>query len=433
MKQEILDLIDIYEHEEIYQQQIAEAKKERIPNIPKILELHGKINFDKNRQRAELLKLNDIFLNELKGIKNRLGKKFFETRMEEIPEAAQESPRSFYEYGDQLISNSDFTEVRIIISELEFIEGPNSEPINRYYRPDPIEMFPGGPLIGLEPGAGIQDPRLEVELPKDPHFNGTLLEAVIVDINDVNLDEIRNPKFLLDCKKTIFKRYSDKWQEFVMKWHISSDWNGELEYLSFHSLPSLMIEIDHKNQNLPIIIRLGAWATLDDIKKSWPTVERQMDEARLYRERESDNFLRDLTWYRMNKDEEMSPAAIAQFWAARFSKEIDLETIEKITRDDPTFANVDPEERLKEALSGDTNLSELRDRFKEERALFLRYGLKDKVKKSIKNLAKKIDRIGSEYWDRNRKSPFHRAVSPKDRDRILQAKYPKDHPEDGEK
>jgi len=433
MKQEILDLIDIYENEEIYRQRISDAAhKELIPDIAEALNLQSKISFGKNRQRAELLKLNEIFLKELSGIINRLGEKFFKLNEEEFPALALESPETFFTYGDDLISSSDFLKPKIIIHDLIWLEGPNSEPQSIYYLPDTSEISPGEPVFGLEPG-NRYEPTFEIDPPKDPYFDGFPLEVVTVSRNDKDFDRIKEPEFLFRCKKKVFERYCIKWIEFLEKWHISCNWDGDLDNLHLHSLPSVIIERDNKYKNLPIVIRLGAWATLNDLKKTWPTVERLMKEARLYRERESDNFIRDLSWYRMNKEEGMSPAKIARFWADKFPKEIDREIIEKITRDDDTFENVDLEDRLKEVLSGDPNLTELRDRFKEERALFLRNGLKEKVKKSIKNLSEKINRFGSEKWDRNQKRLLQRAVPPKDRDKILLAKYPKDYPQDGEK
>jgi hypothetical protein len=40
----------------------------------------SRIDFDKKEQRTELLKRNERFLNELNGIKDRLGQKFFKVR-----------------------------------------------------------------------------------------------------------------------------------------------------------------------------------------------------------------------------------------------------------------------------------------------------------------------------------------------------------------
>jgi hypothetical protein len=110
----------------------------------------------------------------------------------------------------------------------------------------------------------------------------------------------------------------------------------------------------------------------------------------------------------MNKEDATSPSKIAHFWAGKFPKEIDLEVIEKVTRHEDTFEKVPLEERLEEVLSEDPKMAELRGKFIEARKAFIRIGLKDKVKKSIKKTEKKIKRLGSENWDRNRIKVFHR-------------------------
>jgi hypothetical protein len=216
--------------------------------------------------------------------------------------------------------------------------------------------------------------------------------------------EIEDSYFLLRCKEEVLFNYISKWNEFLTKWHISTEWNGDLQYLHIHALPSLIVGRDLANHNLPVVIRLGAWANSDDLKHAWPRVEELLKEARVFQERDSDDelFNRDLIWYRLNKDEAFSPFKIAQFWAKKRPHEIDLEVIEKVMRDEEAFDGVPPKECLEEVLSNDPKMDELRGRFIEARKAFIRTGLADKVKKSIKKTKDKIARNSSEEWEHNR-------------------------------
>jgi hypothetical protein len=386
MKQEILDLIDIYENEPKYQDRISDTgQKQPIPDMAEALNLQDKINFGKNRQRAELLKLNEVFLKELSGIKNRLGEEFLKF----IEDVDNSFPRDYRE--DLLKSN--FAEPKVVISHSFSDEHGNEGEV--FYLP--------GTRIE---GDGFPESEVYEE---DSYFKGQPLEWVVVPEYELFNTNIDDPKFRFRCKEKVFIRYISKWFGFLTKWHISHLWNGDLEYLHVHSLPSISIEIDRDNQNLPIRICLGAWATLEDLKREWPNVEKLMKDERIYRERESDNFLRDLIWYQLSKNEAMSPLKIAHFWAKKFPKEIDLEAIEKVTKDEETFEGVPIEERLEEVLSDDPKMAELRGRFIEARNDFIHTGLKDKVRKSIRKTEEKIKRLGSEEWDRNRQRLFKAA------------------------
>jgi len=401
MKPEIEELIETYGNIEKYRQRIADmAKRTSIPSIAEYiteaLNLSAKINFGKNRQRAELLKQNELFLEELSGIKNRLGETFFRLKHEEIDELG---PRAFRAARRDALSKSDFAEPTVVIEDW-FCEEHGSE------FGTPIYSRPGTPTEG----DGL--PESEVDIGRDPFFDCEHLDVVAVDRRDYDADPelLGRPAFKSRCKEKVFERYLAKWDEFLNKWHISINWNGDLQYLHVHSLPSVIVERDEKNHNMPVIIHLGAWATLEDVKEAWVTVEEIMKEARIFRERESEDkiFIRDMIWFRMNKEDATSPSKIAHFWAEKFPKEIDLEVIEKVTGNEDTFENVPLEERLEEVLSEDPKMAELRGRFIEARKAFIRIGLKDKVKKSIKKTEEKIKRLGSEDWDRNRIKVFHR-------------------------
>lgn len=391
MKPEIEDLIEIYGNKEKYRQRIIDvAKKTPIPDLAEALDVQDKINFGKNRQRAELLKQNEDFLKELSGIKNRLGEKFFKLMEDEITMEGNLIEAS----SEAALLKSDFAEPKIIIQLMSSPE-PGAE-LDIWYC-----------LPGTLPGTGS-----EIDLMCDSFFDGPPLEWVILDedneIFNPTCKRIETPAFKLRCKKKVFNRYLDKWIEFLTKWHISREWNGDLQYLYVHSLPSVIVERDDESHNLPVVIRLGAWATLEDVKEAWTTVERTMKEAHIYRERESENFLRDHIWSQLNKRESMSPLNIARFWAEKFPKEIDLEVIEKLARADDTFEKEKPEGLLEE-INSDPYMGELKGRFIEARKAFIKTGLKDRVKKSIKKTEEKIRRLGSEDWDRNRAKIFRRA------------------------
>jgi hypothetical protein len=400
VKQEILDLIDIYENKEKYLLCIdAAAKKEPIPDIAEALNLQSKIDFGKNRQRAELLKLNEVFLKELLGIKSRLGEKFLKF----VEEVDREGP---HDYKEDLIK-SDFAEPRVIISH-SFIDEQSDYPSEVYYLP----------------GTRIENddwPEHEIS-EEDSYFKGKPLEWVVVPEDELFNINIDDPKFRFRCKEKVFSRYAAKWFEFLTKWHISHLWNGDLEYLHVHSLPSVVIGIDLDNRNLPIVIRLGAWASVDDLRKAWPEIERKRTEANIRQETEknSKKFIRDLVWYQMKKDG-MSYADVAHFWADKFPHEILLDITEKITKGDSSFENINAqgkeenvplEERLKEIQSAgpDDPVYPLKVRLEVEREPYIRTEVKDKVKKQIKSIEGQIKRLSSEEWDINQERLFQQKM-----------------------
>jgi len=408
MKPEIKNLVEIYGNREKYRQRITDLSKkkyqqprtdlykDRLSDFLEKHEIESKIDFGKNRQRAELLKQNGSFLNELSGIKNRLGEKFFKLMEEEITVEGNISEAALEKASKDALLKSDFAEPKIIIRNV-FIPEDGADPDYVFYLPD-------------TPMLEDDSPESEIDLERDPLFDSPPLEWVILDELDPDCIWIGTPLFMLQCKEEVFKRYLDRWNAFLTKWHISTSWNGDVSCLHNHTLPSVIVEHDVKNYNLPVVIRVGAWAILEDVKEAWATVERTMKEARVYRERESENFLRDYIWYQLNKKDAMSPLSIARFWAEKFPKEFDLEVIEKVTRDENTFEDVPMEERLEEVLSDDPKMAELRGKFIEARRTFIRTGLKDKVKKSIKKTEEKIKRLGSEEWDRNRSRLFKKTV-----------------------
>lgn len=75
MNNEIKYLIEIYKKKRASS---VEKTGVRIGKIAERLNFQDKTSFDKNRQRAELLKRNSVFLEELRGIKKRLSENFFE-------------------------------------------------------------------------------------------------------------------------------------------------------------------------------------------------------------------------------------------------------------------------------------------------------------------------------------------------------------------
>ncbi|MCG7851562.1 MAG: hypothetical protein MIO92_03480 [Methanosarcinaceae archaeon] len=391
MHKEIEDLFKLYAHKDDYQERIAAAAAEEpFPDIAEALNLRDKIDFGKDRQRAEMLKQNSIFLKELSRIKEELGEGFFRLIEQAIPEPglgnpdkiSSIGPRKFNNLCRDLVLTSDFAEPVVII-EKEFID------VNGH--PFPVYYLPGTPIFG------DGWPEREVGTGPDPFPPGW----VILKSFDPDCDKIGTPEFAAKCKEELFARYIGKWGDFLENWHISLNWNGDLQYLHVHALPSVIVEIDKRSHNLPVVIRLGAWAAREDVGAAWPIVEEKMKEARVYRERENDNFLRDQIWYKQSKDLSMPPSAIALEWAKRFPKEVDLEVIEKLTRDEQTFMDVPPQEILEEVLKDD-RLAELKGRFIEARKAYISTSLRDRVKKSIKATEKKIMRLGSDDWDRNR-------------------------------
>jgi hypothetical protein len=114
MKPEIEELIELYKNREEDQARMdVAAKAQAIPELAEFLNVQNKITFDRRRQRAELLKLNERFLEELSGIKNRLGEKFFKLLEEEIGSVDYESPAKFFAASRNIVAESDFAELVI--------------------------------------------------------------------------------------------------------------------------------------------------------------------------------------------------------------------------------------------------------------------------------------------------------------------------------
>jgi hypothetical protein len=337
----------------------------------------AKVESGKDGQRVKLLKQNEVFLTEFNTIKARLGQKFFSLLETPAPDAAAHR---------EAVLNSDFAEPRFVIER--YVLAKEDLEFEYYY------ASLGG--IPYDEGKAFSD------LDYDQVFNGPAPELIVIPEHQLDEIDIWTKEHKDWSKIEVYNRFYKAWQSFLEKWHIAISWKGDLGSLHLHSVPSVIVELDAKNHNLPVVIRVGAWATRDDVGDAWPAVRKKMKEAHVYMARKNDNARRDEIWHKQNRRLEMSPLQIAREWAKRFPKEIDLEVIKKLTMKEETFMGVAPEEVLEEVLSGDPSMAELKGRFIEARKAYISSGLRDRIKKSIQATERKIKRLGSEDWDRNR-------------------------------
>lgn len=159
-------------------------------------------------QRAELLKQNELFLNQRESIKKRLGDKFLKLLEERMDDTYPSRPQAD-------ITESDFAEPVVVLVSSYYVDVGTLE--HRYY-------LPGTP-IGTD-----QLPLAEIEPIKDSLFGGFPLEWVLID-DQVERDQVQQidiRSFKDSCKVKVFERYWLKWYEFSDRGHISMNWNGDL-------------------------------------------------------------------------------------------------------------------------------------------------------------------------------------------------------------
>jgi len=320
----------------------------------------SKKDYDKNAQRAELLKRNKTFLNELEGIKKRLGNKFFELKKVDIKKLTKIS-------NDNLLLKLDYPKENIFKSEVP-LEEVNSAYLHYLYY---------GEYNGYNPKVAIE---------KDYYFDSPDLNTVLV--YDEDLDSIRTK---IICKSGIIEKYMEKWIEFCTKWHTDVDWDGKLSSLSKFQNPLVSIGTDYRNLDLPIHINIGPWTSWKDIKDRWDDIE-ILKEMVSTKPQKSQNFSRDLCWYDLNKKLKLSPGKIAKLWIEHCPKDIDLLVIKKIKRAERELSEEKASELLEE-IRGDPTMNDLKIQFENEREIYIKgpYSpFTDLIKKAIKSMSSKI-------------------------------------------
>lgn len=366
MDLELENLLEVYANKDKY---LGELKSLNDPQQNKklslaerfnaLFELQHRLDFGKKRQSGWLLKYNDDFLNELSSIKSRLGENFFKI----LEEVEYDQPGEL----DIFLRSSDFVEPTIT-TEAE--------------------------LLATLP---LDSNTSDIQLPKDPYFLCTHLDFIVFEDEELEQKNVDKSLRLRKCKVKIFFRYLNKWQEFCVKWNLSIEWSGNIDYLQFQTPPALKVQQDKTNRNYPIVIRLGKWATRDDLEKTWETVERLMQQIGLWREREGEKFLRDLIWFQLNKKINWPPSKIAEYWVSKFPREYDLNILKKAMKKEwqyDEYNDKDWADLLVKIYSRNKDVEEFRTKFLIERSVYLKTGLRERIKKSLAKINKQIKRQG---------------------------------------
>lgn len=330
--------------------------------IHKLIE-KSKKNYDKKTQRAALLKRNKNFLNELEGIKKRLGNEFYKVKDVNVNKIKEFS-------NDNILLKLDYPKANIIISEEPL------EKVDAAY----LEYHLYGGFDGYNPRAAIKD---------DSYFkNFPDLDTVI--IYDEDLNSLRTK---IICKFQVLRAYVERWIEFCAKWQIGSSWGGELSTLSKFQNPLVSISINYRNLGLPIQINIGPWTSWKDIKQRWHEIELIKRTSFSKPKKKSQVFSRDLCWYDLNKKFKLSPGKISKLWIKHRPKDVDLLVIKRVRREEKNELSEEKASELLREIKIDPAMNDLRIKFEKEREIYVdgTYSpLKDLIKKAIKSMDLKI-------------------------------------------
>jgi len=323
----------------------------------------SKKDYDKKTQRAALLKRNKNFLNELEGIKKRLGNEFYKVKDVYVHKLKETS-------NDNILLKLDYPKANIIISEkpLEDVDAAYLE----------YHLYRG--FDGYNPRAAIKD---------DSYFkNSPDLDTVIVYDEDLNSLQTK-----IICKFQVLRAYVEKWIEFCAKWQIDSSWGGELSTLSKFQNPLVSISINYRNLGLPIQINIGTWTSWEDIKQRWHEIELIKRTSFSKPKKKSQVFSRDLCWYDLNKKFKLSPGKIGKLWIKHRPEDVDLLVMKRVRRDEKNELSEEKASELLREIKIDPAMNDLRIKFEKEREEYVEgpYSpLKDLIKKAIKSMDLKI-------------------------------------------
>jgi len=321
----------------------------------------SKKDYDKASQKAELLKKNKVFQDELRGIKKRLGKKFFELGNLDIKELTRI-------FENNVLLTLDYPKINYLELDIPIDEAEGLHSQAQFY------------------GDYSDDPISEIE--KDSFFNSPDLNTVLVYEED--LESIRTK---ITHKFRVLERYSEKWMEFCSKWTIDLSWDGKLSSFSRFQGELVNIGWNYKDDDWPIYIKIGAHTTLDDIKVRWHKVE-TMQRHIYERVQKSSNFGRDLCWFDLKKEYGLSYGKIAKLWIKYCSEDVDFLVIKRIQRkkERKELRKEDALELLEEIYS-DNAMDDVRIQFEEERKIYIEgphSPFIDVIKHAIKSMNERI-------------------------------------------
>lgn len=249
--------------------------------IEAILKRRSK-EFDKKIRKSELLARNVNFLKELKNIRKRLGRVFF--RVKDI----------FFDFGS--------------------IKGLS-------------EKSEHNPLLKLR----WPKPKKGQEL-EDLYIYTRYDESKRVWL----YNDWRDLQERIDNKFRLFTHFLFEWREFCGHWGVDVRWDGSIRSLT--GAQKDPVEIYCGDEGLPdrlsefrIVMTINEWATLEDIRAKWSTV--QTMQKKIWGKRESaTNFGRDLCWYDLAEECKLKPSQIAKLWVEKYPADIDLLVIRGVRK-----------------------------------------------------------------------------------------------------
>lgn len=298
--------------------------------IQKLIKTYKK-QINKTIQRSELIKRNNLFNEELTGFINRVGETFFEVHplKNEIFKQSEDNILLKLNYPQEDFSDKSFSDPNVEIKE------------DRYWKS----------FANLD--APISNPA------------NTLRKRIHNKIN-------------------IFQSYKRQWNIFCKRWHIEDTWNSDIDTLTNYARENIEIykDWDPLLQKASLLISINEWTTLDDIKNKWAKIE-NYQYIYLGKKEQRPNFARDLIWYDLSTDYNMTPSEIANLWNKYYPEDIDILVTRRFRKDIPKNALngkvLDDIDLLKEIHSG--TLKETYEKsFEEERKFYIT----GKIKKGSK-------------------------------------------------
>jgi len=153
------------------------------------------------------------------------------------------------------------------------------------------------------------------------------------------------PKELFDLQ--------EEWFSFCNRWHISHDWDRQINSLHkfIKKTVAIVDDIDFETYEGRLYLRIDAWTTLEDIHAIWPKIEKAQKEYFILKAEKKVNFGRDLCWYDLYKEYKLSHRQIAKLWEEKYPQDIDLLVINRIKQNSETMKDIKEyikKEQLKE-------------------------------------------------------------------------------------
>jgi len=343
-------------------------------------------------QHIELLKRNRSFLNDLRGIKRRLGLKFFKIKNLDfhnnlLTKISEDNLLIKLNYPR--IIWFDESKIYMPVQTAKKLDKTDDKSFALQYFLSLADTLLSKTLKVGWNHATISSDVDDSEVEKDPFFKESPHLNLICERRTEELDKN------IAYRREILARYHTYWFGFCSAREIAYEWNGNLSDLEeFIADPIIGFYIEPSDVYLPIHLRIGPWTTQSDVIKIWGEIQKLQKEVS-HKEKESPNFGRDLCWYDLNKKYNLSPGKIAKLWTNKCREEIDMAIIKRIKHKHRELETEDDQKILKKIMS-DKNLSEIKEEFEYLRESYIKgpYSpLKDLIKKSINKMELRIKKI----------------------------------------